>query len=74
MKRRVAVSFVIAGLVLNGCGDDGEASAGDVERYCELVEQIEVEFSALDIGADATPQDVGTREARVHSCSPGRFR
>ena len=58
MMRRVAASLVVAGLVLIGCGDDGEKSAGDVERYCELVQQIEVEFSALDIGEDATPQDI----------------
>ena len=44
--------------MLTGCGDEGEESQGDVERYCELGQQIEVEFSALELDESATPADV----------------
>ena len=57
--RQVTVPLVVAGLAFTtGCGDDGEESRGDVGRYCELVHEVEVEFSSLDIDESATPDDV----------------
>jgi hypothetical protein len=57
--RQVTVPLVVAGLAFTtGCGDGGEESRGDVGRYCELVQEVEVEFSSLDIDESATPDDV----------------
>jgi hypothetical protein len=56
--RQVTVPLVAVGRAFAGCGEDGEESRGDVGRYCELVHEIEVEFSAVDIDANATADDV----------------
>jgi hypothetical protein len=68
MHRTLGMGLVAAVTVLGlaACGDDDESSsAGDAERYCELVGEIEAagEAAFADVGEDATPDEIVAAEA-----------
>ena len=57
---------VLAGVVA-GCGDDDDSSSGeDVERYCELIDELDQAgdeaFADLEDDADATDEDFAEAE------------
>ena len=69
---------LVAALLLVGCGDDDEsestttttaAAAPDVERYCELVTELEAAgdeiFGALEQDGSATPEDFQQAELEL---------
>ena len=62
-KRLVGGVAVLAGVVA-GCGDDDDSSSeGDVERYCELVDELDQAGSDAFEGLDETSTDEDFAEA-----------
>ena len=66
LRKLAALAFAGAAFV-GGCGDDGDGSAaGDVERYCALVAELDEAgseaFAALEEDETATDEDFAEAE------------
>jgi hypothetical protein len=65
----VAVATAVLAVAAVGCGDDDdESSGGNVERYCELVEELDQAgteaFAALEADESATDEDYAAMESQ----------
>jgi hypothetical protein len=68
--------LVVVG-VTAGCGDDGDDAAGDVDRYCELVDELDAAgseaFAEVESDESATEEDYAAAEAEFVEANESSF-